>query len=72
MNEKYLRICIQIPQIEFTRSVGGTKHCRMEGVPLDIVNVIVRLFERINWRDGRSVRSCLTRRLPTRRARQVC
>ena len=51
----YLRVRVQIPQVEFTRPVSGTEHCRMEGVPLDIIHVIVRLFERVNRRNSRSV-----------------
>ena len=59
-NEKYqaaayLRVRVQIPQVEFTRPVSGTKHRRMEGVPLDIIHVVVRLFERVNRRNGRSM-----------------
>jgi len=51
----YLRVRVQIPQVEFTRPVSGTEYRRMEGVPLDIVHVIVCLFERVNRRNGRSV-----------------
>lgn len=43
----------------------------MEGVPLDIVNIIVRLFERVNRRDGGGVRPRRACGLPARRARQV-
>ena len=71
MVEVYLRICVQVPQIEFARPISSTEHRGMEGVPLDIVNIIVRLFERVNRSDGRRVRSGCTRSLPACRARQV-
>jgi len=67
----YLRICVQIPQIEFPRPVSSTEHRGMEGVPLDIVNIIVCLLERVNWRDGRCVRSRHTSGLPAGGACQV-
>jgi len=51
----YLRVRVQIPQVKFTRPVSGTEHRRMEGVSLDMIHVIVRLFERVNRRNGRSV-----------------
>jgi len=67
----YLRICVQVPQIEFARPISSTEHRRMERVPLDIVNIIVGLFERVNRRDGGCVRSGCARGLPACRARQV-
>ena len=51
----YLRIGVQVPQVELTRPVSSTEHRGMEGVPLDIIHVVVRLFERVNRRNGRSV-----------------
>jgi len=65
-NEQYqtaahLRVRVQIPQVELTRPVSGTEHRRMEGMLLDIIRVIVRRFEGVNRRNGRSVWSRCTR-----------
>lgn len=63
--KRHLLFRIHIPQIEFTRplavpSIVGWRGCHLTSV--------IRLFERINWHDGRIVRSNRTSGLPARRA----